>query len=56
MTYPKKQFTPETPTTWFPLEELARRQRVLDNLRERRDSPVPVAIVFLTAAPKELDP
>jgi hypothetical protein len=46
----------DTPTTWFPLEELAHRQRVLDNLRERRIAPLPVASVFPYSGCRELDP
>jgi hypothetical protein len=35
-----------TTQTWFPLQELANRQRILDELRERHGAPLPFASLF----------
>jgi hypothetical protein len=43
-------------TTWFPLQELARRQRVLDDLRERRIGPLPIASFFANSGARDLEP
>ena len=45
-----------SPITWFPLQELARRQRVLDDLRERPDAPLPIASFFANSGFRDLDP
>jgi energy-coupling factor transporter ATP-binding protein EcfA2 len=42
-----------TSTTWFPFQELARRQRILDDLRERHDMPLPF---FPDSGSREMDP
>ena len=44
------------PTTWFPLQELIHRQRILDDLRERRDVPVPIAGWFPNNGSRDMDP
>jgi hypothetical protein len=43
-------------TTWFPLQELARRQRVLDDLRQRPDAPLPIASFLANSGFRDLDP
>jgi hypothetical protein len=43
-------------TTWFPLQELARRQRVLDDLRERPDAPLPIASFFANSGARDVEP
>jgi hypothetical protein len=43
-------------TPWFPLQELAHRQRTLDDLRERRDVPLPIVNLFPNSGSTELDP
>ena len=41
--------------TWFPLQELVRRQRILDNLRERRIAPLRLASLFANGDSADLD-
>jgi hypothetical protein len=43
-------------TTWFPLQELACRQRVLDDLRQRPDEPLPITSFFANSGFRDLDP
>jgi hypothetical protein len=43
----------DQPTSWFPIQELTHRQRILDDLRERRAVPLPF---FPDSGSKELDP
>jgi len=45
-----------SPTTWFPLQELARRQRILDDLRERPDASLPVTSFFANSGARDLEP
>jgi energy-coupling factor transporter ATP-binding protein EcfA2 len=45
-----------TLTTWFPLQELVRRRRILDRLRERNIAPLPIASLFPNNSSRELDP
>ena len=50
--------TPELNTlssTLFPYQELVRRQRTLDDLRERRDTPLPLASLFPNGGSADLD-
>jgi energy-coupling factor transporter ATP-binding protein EcfA2 len=42
----KKPSNPDSPASWFPLQELAYRQHILDDLRERRIAQIPVASFF----------
>jgi hypothetical protein len=46
----------DNPATWFPPQELARRRHILDNLRERRDLPLPIGSLFANSGARELDP
>jgi energy-coupling factor transporter ATP-binding protein EcfA2 len=48
-----KQIDPEP---WFPSQELARRQRVLEDLRERRIAQLPVARMFTDTGARDLEP
>jgi len=45
-----------SPTTWFPPQELIHRQRILDDLRERREVPVPIAGWFPNNGSRDMDP
>ena len=44
------------PTGWFPKHELARRERVLDDLRERRIAKLPLGSVFVDAVARDVEP
>jgi energy-coupling factor transporter ATP-binding protein EcfA2 len=44
------------PEPWFPRQELARRQRILENLRERRIAQLPVAGMCTDTAAGDLEP
>jgi hypothetical protein len=46
----------DNPATWFPPQELAHRRHILDNLRERRDLPLPIGSLFPNSGARELDP
>jgi energy-coupling factor transporter ATP-binding protein EcfA2 len=44
------------PEPWFPRQELARRQRILENLRERRIAQLPIAGLFIETGARDPEP
>ena len=44
------------PETWFPPQELARRQRFLEDLRDRRIAQLPIASLFADSGARDLEP
>jgi hypothetical protein len=44
------------PETWFPLQELARRQRLLEDLRDRRIAQLPIASLIADTGARHLEP
>ncbi len=44
------------PATWFPRPELARRQRILEELRDRRIAHLPVGSLFTDTGARDLEP
>ena len=47
---------PPIPQTWFPMQELARRQRILEDLRDRRIAQLPIASLFADTGARDLEP
>jgi energy-coupling factor transporter ATP-binding protein EcfA2 len=45
-----------SPTMWFPQPELVRRQRILEELRDRRIAHLPVGSLFTDTGARELEP
>jgi hypothetical protein len=44
------------PQAWFPSQELARRQRLLEDLRDRRIARLPIAGLFTDTGAPDLEP
>ena len=44
------------PETWFPLQELARRQHLLEELRDRRIAQLPIVSLFADTGARHLEP
>jgi energy-coupling factor transporter ATP-binding protein EcfA2 len=52
----ESQTNNSAPETWFPLQELARRQRLLEDLRDRRIAQLPIASLIADTGARHLEP